>query len=137
LCWVVDRHLRNALVEGLVIRGRPPAGRPRLPAREPAVTTIRTRCRCWPKSGWTRLQALIEPHARHQGQIHQRPHRTISAQHCIGQLEQRIRPQGQRRVELLPEPSKITGRARVSHSPRIPARATLATAATALVFDVL
>jgi hypothetical protein len=44
----------------------------------------------------------------HQGQIHQRPDRPIRAQHRIGQLEQRIRPQGQRRVELLPEPSKLT-----------------------------
>jgi transposase-like protein len=32
----------------------------------------------------------------------------IGAQHRIGQLEQRIRPRGQRRVELLPETAKIT-----------------------------
>jgi hypothetical protein len=77
----------------------------------------------------------------HQGQINQRPDRTISAQHRIGQLEQYVRPQDQRRVELQPEPVKITpsgvGCGVGVAVARIQVCATLTTAATAFVFDIL
>jgi hypothetical protein len=56
----------------------------------------------------------------HQRQIHQRTDRPIGAQHRIGQLEQRIRPRGQRRVELLPETGKITSSGRGVTPPRRP-----------------
>jgi hypothetical protein len=39
------------------------------------------------------------PMLGHQRQLDQRPHRPISTQHRISQLEQRIRPRGQREVE--------------------------------------
>ena len=35
----------------------------------------------------------------HQGQLDQRPHRPVRAQHRVGQLEQRIRPRAQTVVE--------------------------------------
>ena len=54
----------------------------------------------------------------HQRQLHQRPHRAVGAQHRVGQLEQRIRPRGQTRVELPPEPDEITSPRRVSPWPR-------------------
>jgi hypothetical protein len=44
----------------------------------------------------------------HQGQLDQRADRPVGAQHRVGQLEQRIRPGGQRGVELAAEPGKIT-----------------------------
>jgi hypothetical protein len=44
----------------------------------------------------------------HQGQLDQRTNRAIGAQHGVRELEQRVRPRGQRAVELRPEPGKIT-----------------------------
>ena len=43
-----------------------------------------------------------------QGQLDQRGDRSLGAQHRIGQLEQRIRPHGQRGIQLAAEPGKIT-----------------------------
>ena len=47
------------------------------------------------------------PMLGHQRQLDQRRHRPISAQHRLGQLEQRISPRGQRRVELEAEPGQL------------------------------
>jgi hypothetical protein len=49
-----------------------------------------------------------------QRQFCDRPHRAVRAQHCLGQLEQRIRTPGQASVELLPERGEIPGRVGVT-----------------------
>jgi hypothetical protein len=40
---------------------------------------------------------------RHEREINQRPHRPVRAQQRVAQLEQRVAPRGQPRVQLRPE----------------------------------
>jgi hypothetical protein len=72
----------------------------------------------------------------HQGQFDQRPDWSVGAEHRIGQLEQRIRSQGQRRVELLPETVKITPSDRGATPLRRTGMRNTEHAATAFVFEL-
>jgi hypothetical protein len=47
-----------------------------------------------------------------QRQLRDRPHRTVRAQHSVGQLEQRVRSLEQASVELLPQPGQLPGHTR-------------------------
>ena len=73
----------------------------------------------------------------HQRQIHQRAHRAISAQHRIGQLEQRIRPRGATTGRTPPGTRQDHPAGPGCHrAPRPRHAATLTIAATAFVFEL-
>jgi hypothetical protein len=42
-----------------------------------------------------------------QRQLRQRPHRPVHAQHCVHQIERRVRPPGQAPIQLPPKPRKV------------------------------
>jgi DNA-binding NarL/FixJ family response regulator len=54
-------------------------------------------------------RAVPAPVFRRQCQPHQRLHRPVGAQHGIGQLEQRVRAEGQTPMQLTPEPCQLPG----------------------------
>ena len=87
----------------------PPVRRPRQRQRRPAPGAAAAA----PPGPWS-SPSYIAPCPRRcsasQRQLDQRPHRPVRAQHRVGQLEQRIRPRGQRGVELLPEPRQLPER---------------------------
>jgi hypothetical protein len=64
-----------------------------------------------PALGHRRVRRPVTPTVlTHQRQLSQRPHRPIRAQHCIRQLEHRIRPRRQATIEVPPEPTQLPER---------------------------